>query len=401
MLSFDEAQSQLIAAAPAPARTETVPLDQATGRVLAVDVIATVDLPPADNSGMDGYAIRFADYRPGAKLPIQQRCYAGEQPRPLIPGQATRLYTGSLVPEGADTVVMQENAREADGQVEIIEAPRPGQHVRKRGEDTLAGSPLLAAGTLLRAAHVALLASQGLAEAMVHARLRVGILTTGDELAVPGQPREPGQIYNSNAPMLAALAQGLGAQVARAIHARDDEADLQQALRALHAECDLIISVGGVSVGDKDLVKPAIEALGGELALWKVRMKPGKPVAMARLDGKPVVCLPGNPVSAFAVFAVLVSPMIRRMQGRAQACPPLLRAALRTERPRLSDREDFLRVQCRALESGGAELIPYGNQGAGVLTSIAWADGLARLPAGAPVEDGHLVQYYDLKHWLA
>lgn len=401
MLEFDEAQSRLIAAAPAPARTETISLAQAAGRVLATDLSATVDLPAADNSAMDGYAIRHADYQPGAKLPIQQRCYAGDLPQPLVPGQATRLFTGSLMPEGADTVVMQEDTREADGFVEITQAPRAGQHVRKRGEDIRAGKPLLAAGTLLQAAHVAMLASQGLAEVTVYTRLRVGILTTGDELAAPGQPRRPEQIYNSNGPMLAALTEGLGAQAVHVLHARDDEAALQQALRTLRDDCDLVISVGGVSVGDRDLVKPAIESLGGEVALWKVRMKPGKPVALAQLDGKPVVCLPGNPVSAYAVFAVLVSPVIRRMQGRTLVCPPVARAALRTERTRQDSREEFLRVQCTPLAGGGAELTPYANQGSGVLSSLPWADGLARLPAGVPVNDGDLVAYYDLRHWLA
>ena len=401
MLEFDEAQSQLTAAAPAPSRTETVPLASAAGRVLAVSLTATVDLPSADNSAMDGYAIRFADYQPGAKLPIQQRSYAGDQPAPSIAGQATRLFTGSLIPTGADTVVMQEDTREADDTVEIMQAPRAGQHVRKLGEDVRSGTPLLPAGTLLQSAHIALLASQGLARIEVHPRLRVGILTTGDELAVPGQPRETSQVYNSNGPMLAALAQGLGAEVTQVLHARDNMADLQTALRELQASCDLIISVGGVSVGDRDLVKPAIETLGGELAMWKVRMKPGKPVAMARLDGTLMICLPGNPVSAYAVFAMLASPMIRRMQGRAQVYPPVLRAALRTDKTRQDSREEFLRVQYRPVANGSADLAPYGNQGSGVISSLPWADGLARLPAGVPVNDGDIVAYYDLKHWLA
>jgi molybdopterin molybdotransferase len=401
MLEFDEAQSRLTEAAPLPNRAETVPLAQAAGRVLAADLTATVDLPPADNSAMDGYAIRHADYRPEIAMPVQQRSYAGEQPQPLVAGQATRLFTGSLIPQGADTVVMQEDTREADGMVEITAAPLAGQHVRRQGEDVRAGTPLLPTGTLLQAAHVALLASQGLDKVEVYPRLRVGILTTGDELAVPGQPRQAGHVYNSNGPMLTALAQGLGADVAQVRHARDDAADLQAALRALQAECDLIVSVGGVSVGDHDLVKPAIESLGGELALWKVRMKPGKPVAMARLGGKPIVCLPGNPVSAYSVFAVLVSPMIRRMQGRSRIYPPVMRAALRTEKTRQDSREEFVRVQYHPLADGLADVAPYSNQSSGVISSLPWCDGLARLPAGVPVADGDIVSYYDLKHCLS
>ncbi|WP_459615312.1 molybdopterin molybdotransferase MoeA [Bordetella sp. 2513F-2] len=401
MLEFDQALAQLIAAAPAPTATETLDLAHACGRVLAASLNATLDLPPADNSAMDGYAIRHADYRPGAALPIQQRCYAGDMPAPLVPGQATRLFTGSLIPEGADTVVIQEDTREADGQVEILQAPRPGQHVRRRGEDTRAGAPLIEAGTVLGAGHVALLASQGLARVAAYPRLRVGVLTTGDELVPPGEPRQAQQIYNSNGPMLGALVQGLGCELVHVLHARDEEAALQQALRTLVADCDLVLSVGGVSVGERDLVKPAIESLGGELALWKVRMKPGKPVALAHIEGTPLVCLPGNPVSAYAVFAMLVSPMVRRMQGRAQPCPPVPRLPLRTERPRQDSREEFLRVQRRDLPEGGAELVPYHHQGSGVISSMPWATGLARLPAGVPITDGTPVPYYDLRYWLA
>lgn len=400
MLEFDQAQARLAEAAPAPTRIETVALAEAAGRVLAADLQATLDLPPADNSAMDGYAIRHADYQAGARLPIQQRTYAGDLPQPLLPGQATRLFTGSLVPAGADTVVMQEDAREADGHVEILREPRPGQHVRLRGEDTRAGRPLLPAGTLLQAAHVALLASQGLAHVPVYARLRVGVLTTGDELVVPGQPRAEEQIYNSNGPMLAALVRGMGADPVHVLHARDEEASLHQALHTLAADCDLILSVGGVSVGERDLVKPAIESLGGELALWKVRMKPGKPVALARIQDKPIVCLPGNPVSAYAVFAVLVSPMLRAMQGRAEIYPPVHRLALQTDRPRQDSREEFLRVQLRFDDAGAARLVPYAHQGSGVISAMPWATGLARLPYDVLVEDGAAVRYYDLRHWL-
>lgn len=308
MMEFDQAQAQLALAAQAITRRETLPLASLAGRVLAQDILATLDLPPADNSAMDGYAIRHADYEAGRALPVTQRVFAGDMPAALAPGQAARLFTGSLMPEGADTVVMQEDTREADGRVEILQAPRAGQHVRKRGEDTAAGQLLLAAGTVLQAAHIALLASQGLAQAEVYGRLRVGILTTGDELVPPGSHRQPQQIYNSNGAMLAALAEGMGAEATHVLHARDDEASLNAAFTRLLRDCDLVLSVGGVSVGERDLVKPVLESMGASLVLWKVRMKPGKPVALAHVQGKPLVCLPGNPVSAYAVFTVLVSP---------------------------------------------------------------------------------------------
>lgn len=401
MLDFDQAQTLLANAAAPLARREHVGLDETPGRVLAADLDATVDIPPADNSAMDGYALRLADWQPGARLPIQQRCYAGDTPQPLKPGHAIRLFTGSLIPDGADVVVMQEDTHEADDQVEITREPRPGQHIRQRGEDTLAGSPLLAAGTQLQAAHVALLASQGLASVPVFGRLRVGILTTGDELVPPGGARETAQIYNSNGPMLAALVRGMAAEPALVLHARDTEEDLRGAFKTLLAECDLVLSVGGVSVGERDLVKPALAALGGELSLWKVRMKPGKPVALAMIGDKPVVSLPGNPVSAYAVFAMLVSPLVRRMQGREELFPPVSRLPLRTEHPRQDSREEFLRVQRRAADDGNAELVPYGHQGSGVISSLPWSTGLARLPADVQVQDRDRVPYYDLRHWLA
>lgn len=401
MLDFDQAQTLLANAAAPLQRTEHVELAQASGRVLATHLDATVDIPPADNSAMDGYALRLADWNPQARLPIQQRCYAGDVPEPLKPGHAIRLFTGSVIPAGADVVVMQEDTTEADNHVQISREPRLGQHIRRRGEDTMAGAALLPTGTLLQAAHVALLASQGMATIPVYGQLRVGILTTGDELVLPGQPRATEQIYNSNGPMLAAMVRGMGALPVHVLHARDTEADLLDAFKTLLADCDLVLSVGGVSVGERDLVKPALAALGGELSLWKVRMKPGKPVALAQIDGKPVVSLPGNPVSAYAVFATLVTPLMRRMQGREDIFPPVSQLPLRTAQPRQDSREEFLRVQCRVADEGGSELVPYGHQGSGVISSLPWSTGLARLPADVLVQDRDTVSYYDLRHWLA
>lgn len=401
MLDFDDAQTRLANGAPRPQATTEVPLREAMGLVLARDLTATLDLPPADNSAMDGYALRHADYRDGVRLPIDQVVYAGHAPQPLKAGHAARLFTGSLMPPGADTVVMQEDTREADGHVEITHAPRPGQHVRRRGEDTASGSALLSAGTPIGPAQIALLASQGIARVTVHPAVRVGILTTGDELVAPGEARGAHQIYNSNGAMLAALVENMGARAAQVLHASDDDAALASAFQALARDCDLIVSIGGVSVGDKDRVKPVLESLGASLDLWRVRMKPGKPVAMAHVDGKPVVCLPGNPVSAFAVFAVLVSPLLRRMQGRNALFPQVSMLTLRTAEPRQDSREEFLRVR-RVVNAGGVgELQAYDKQGSGVVSSLPWATGLARIPAGQAVYDGEKVAYYDFMHWLS
>jgi len=405
MLDFDDAQKLLADAVQPVAATQHLPLRQAMGLVLAQDLTAALDMPPADNSAMDGYALRHADYHAGRALPVQQVVYAGHRPEPQRPGTATRLFTGSILPDGADTVVMQEHTREIDGQVEILTPPTLGQHIRRRGEDTARGTQLLPAGTPIGAAQIALLASQGVAEIPVHPAVRVGILTTGDELVPPGAPCGEHQIYNSNGPMLAALVEGMGARVVHMMHAADQEVAITAAFKQLSAQCDLVISVGGVSVGDRDLVKPVLAALGAELALWKVRMKPGKPVALAHVDrgdgGRtPVICLPGNPVSAFAVFAVLVSPMVRRLQGRRDIFPQVSHVKLRTKAPRGDSREEFLRVRRLADADGGETLEAFDRQGSGVVSSLPWASGLARIPAGQTISDGGTVAYYDFRHWL-
>lgn len=401
MLDFDQAQQRLAEAGPAPTTAVNCPLHEANGRVLATDVVARVDLPPADNSAMDGYAIRHADYAPDRALPIQQRCYAGDTPQPLKPGQTIRLFTGSVMPQGADTVVMQENALEKDDTVRITAAPLQGDHVRKQGEDVEKDQVILTAGTHLGPAEVALLASQGIDQVSVWPQLKVGILTSGDELVEPGQSLGPAQIYNSNGAMLRALAQNLGARVVHVLHALDTHESLQTAFDTLLADCDLVLTVGGVSVGEKDLVKPVIEHLGGQLNLWKVCMKPGKPVALAQIGDTPVVCLPGNPVSAFVVFTLLVSPLVRRMQGRESIFPPSGWGRLRSNRSFHETREEFLRVQAKSDSHGRFTLAPYALQGSAIISSLPWADGLARIPVNTTVSDDDLVRYYAFADWLA
>ncbi len=402
MLDFDSAQATLAGRARAPEATETLPLEALDGRILAEDVVATVDLPRADNSAMDGYALRCADFAPGAILPIQAHQYAGHAPEPLRPGQAIRLFTGSLIPEGADTVVMQEDTEATDAGVRILRAPRPGDHVRRRGEDMRRGEVVLSRGTRIGPGQVAVLAAQGRAAALAYPRLRVGILTNGDELVAPGRPLGPAAVHNSNGPMLAALCKGMGADPARVLHAPDQADAIESALDELSRACDLVLSVGGASVGDKDLVKPAIEALGGTLDLWRVRMKPGKPVALATLADRPLVCLPGNPVSAFVVFALLASPLIRGLQGRREVLPPVWRGVLRTDRTwGGGGRDDFLRVRVEHRPDGLPVLTPHEQQSSGAMCSLAWAHGLARVPADTRTGDGAVLSWYPLPDWLA
>ncbi|MGG4604764.1 gephyrin-like molybdotransferase Glp [Paenalcaligenes sp. Me131] len=401
MLDFDIAQQRLVDAGKPLDRTESVQLHNSRGRVLAETVHAALNIPPADNSAMDGYAIRFADYHTDKALPIQQRVYAGDVPEALQAGYAVRLFTGSLIPANADTVVIQELCSEDDNQLRILEAPIKGQHVRYAGEDMAQQQPILQRGTLLDSSHIAMLAAQGIVEVQVYDRLRVGILTTGNELTEPGQPLKTGQIYNSNASMLRALAQEMQTEVTHVIHAPDTLESIQAALEKLSHECDLVLTVGGVSVGDKDLVKPAIEAAGGELQLWKVRMKPGKPVALATLNNTSIIGLPGNPVSAYAVFALMVTPLVRVLQGRSIALPRTSYGKLDCDETLHGAREEFLRVQAITREDGSLHLLPYPQQGSGIISSLAWATGLARVPADTDVTPGTQVRYYDFAHWCA
>ena len=401
MLDFDDAQRLLSEAGSAPSTTETCLLSEAFGRVLAQDITARVDLPPADNSAMDGYAIRFADYAAGKALMIQQRCFAGQSPEALKPGQTIRLFTGCVMPENADTIVMQENIVEREGQIIITQAPTRGEHVRYRGEDVEQEERILTAGSVLHAGHIALIASQGIERVSVFPRLKVGILTTGDELIEPGKPLSPAQIYNSNAAMLIGLVTQLGGIVCHTLHAADTHEAIENAFLTLLADCDLILTVGGVSVGEKDLVKPTLELLGGKLDLWRVCMKPGKPVALAKVRNTPVVCLPGNPVSAFVVFSLLVSPLVRKLQGRTDLFPSVSYGRLRTNKSFRETREEFLRVQYKPDPSGLPALIPYTLQGSAIVSGLPWASGLARIPVNTTVADDDVVAYYDFAHWLS
>ena len=400
MLDFDDAQQRLMGAAIPPSTTERVHLADALGRVLAHDLVALIDIPPADNSAMDGYALRFADYDAERTLPVQPAAYAGDVPEALKPGHAMRLFTGSLIPDDADTVVIQEECELDDKQaLRILNPPTKGQHVRYQGEDMAQGRTILYAGTLLSSGHVAMLAAQGMAELEVFPKPKIGILTTGNELVAPGTPLKEGQIYTSNAPMLAALVEQMQAVVHRSVQAQDELPAIQEALQQLTQECDLVLTVGGVSVGDKDLVKPAIEAAGGSMNLWRVKMKPGKPVALAHLNDTPIVGLPGNPVSAYAVFILMVSPLLRALQGRTELCPPIHHFPLGGEQRFLGWREDFLRTRLQANATGQLEAVPHSQQFSNIINSLGWASGLARIPADVDTGPGDQVAFYDFNLW--
>lgn len=430
LTSLDEALAALLAQAAPLGRSETVTLFDADGRVLAEPLVSALQVPPLDNSAMDGYALRAADAAaPGAVLPVTQRIAAGQTGAPLAAGSAARIFTGAPLPPGADCVVMQEEAEPLEGgaRVRLRNAAQPGQCVRRAGEDVARGSQVLRQGERLLPASIGLAAGVGAARLNVAARPRVALLCTGDELVMPGsvapQDLPPGAIYNSNRYFLRALLLRLGCQVSDLGSVPDNLAATQAALAQAAQGHDVILSSGGVSVGDEDHVKPAVQQLGA-LQLWRIAIKPGKPFTYGHVRRTPgaasatdadaahaapppgtpgaahFIGLPGNPVSSFVTFLLLVRPFLLRLMGvplaEAAALPASpLRAAF--DWPRPGKGREFLRARRNA--QGEVEL--FAHQGSGVLTSLHWADGLVDLPAGHTVARGQAVRFISLQELLA
>lgn len=397
-LSFDEAQLRFMLTFSPLTRSSQVPLSRALGRILAMPVYATVDQPPVDQSAMDGYAVRYSDIVQGAALRIQQRCYAGDVPAPLAPGCVTRIFTGSLIPLGADTVVMQEDAQEIDGCVTFAAAVHPNTHIRYQGEELRADHLLIEEGTRIKQGHIGLAAAQGIELVNVFHSTRVGILTIGDELVRPGCVRKVQQIYNSNAPLLVTLIEGIGATVTNELHVSDTERAIALALYELRSRCDLIVTAGGASVGEKDLVRAALTSEGASFVVTGVNMKPGKPAALARYAGIPVVVLPGNPGAVFSAFTLLAIPLIRRLQGRTNCLPLIYQLPISFETACDNGRDRFLKV-CLETSANNTTSLQMTTQYGAMLT-FASADGLCRLPKGISFSHGDVVPFYDFAHWL-
>lgn len=366
---------------------ETIPLAQARGRILAVDTTARVDVPPAANSAMDGYALQIPDGPAPWRLPISQTIAAGTASQPLQPGTAARIFTGGEIPPGANAVAIQEECERDGDQVIILEAVHEGENIRPRGQDLQRGQIIARTGAKLSAVHLGILASCGVDSVEVRRRPRVALLSSGSELMEPGQPLAPGQIYNSNLYLLGGILQEWGCELIRQECVADDLEQTRNLLRSVADSADLIISTGGVSVGDADYLKAAITSLG-ELDLWKVNLKPGKPLAFGRVGITPILALPGNPVSAFTTAALFVKPFIEGLYGRPLQKLPFEDhpAGFAICQPRR--RPEFLRVR---LEHN--RLQPFANQSSGVLSSILWADGLAWLAADTTVAEGDLLPY--------
>ena len=395
LMPVEVALARLLALAEAaPIRdTESVLLAASAGRVLAHDLISSLDLPPWPNSAMDGYALNVADWS-GELLAVSQRIFAGAAPEPLAPGTCARIFTGAPVPEGADCVEMQENAQvQADGRVAFTQALHAGQNIRPQGQETTIGEVVLSAGTRLGPVEQGLAASLGCATLQVIRRVKVAVLSTGDELVEPGQPLGPGQIYNSNRVLLCSWLTRLGCEVVDAGILPDDLPATRQRLGELSA-VDLILSTGGVSVGEADYLGVALRE-EGELALWKLAIKPGKPLTCGHFRGVPVIGLPGNPASTLVTFAMLARPYLLRRQG-VQAVEPLkFQVPAGFVWPKPGNRREYLRGR---LEQGRALI--YKNQSSGVLRSAAWADGLVEVLEERTLVEGDWVGFIPLSEVL-
>ena len=395
LMPVEVALERLLALAEAaPIReSESVLLAESDGRVLANDLIATLDLPPWPNSAMDGYALNLADWT-GAPLPVSQRIFAGQAPEPLAPGTCARIFTGAPVPAGADCVEMQENAQvQANERVLFTEALRVGQNIRPQGQETTVGETVLPAGTRLGPIEQGLAASLGCATLQVIRRVKVAVLSTGDELIEPGQPLGPGQIYNSNRVLLCSWLTRLGCEVVDAGILPDDLPATRQRLAELGA-VDLILSTGGVSVGEADFLGLALRE-AGELALWKLAIKPGKPLTFGHFRGVPVIGLPGNPASTLVTFALLARPYLLRRQGVQTVEPLKFQVPAGFVWPKPGNRREYLRGR---LEQGRAVI--YKNQSSGVLRSAAWAEGLVEVLEHSTLVEGDGVGFIPLSEVL-
>jgi molybdopterin molybdotransferase len=407
LLALADALAQLLATALPIAATEQIATLEADGRVLASNVVSALHVPPQDNSSMDGYAVRVLDLTaPGVEMPVSQRIPAGSAGAALQMQTVARIFTGAPIPAGADAVVMQEDCVAVAGsagdaaRVQVNAIPKPGQWIRRAGEDVASGAVVLAKGQRLGPAELGLAASIGMDHLVVVKRPRVALFSTGDELVMPGtvapQDMKPGAIYNSNRFFLNSLLRRMGCVVTDFGIVPDKLDATIGAMREASAVHDMILTSGGVSVGEEDHIKPAVLSLGS-LDLLQIAIKPGKPFAHGKVGAAHFIGLPGNPVSSFVTFLLLVRPFLLRLQGVTAVAPTATSMRADFDWPRADKRQEFLRVRRNA--QGGLELFP--NQSSGVLTSAVWGDGLVDNPSGQTIQKGDAVRFYSFAELLA
>ena len=399
LMSADDALSFLIDSASVTAKTEAVSLDDSLGRILASDIHSTINVPGFDNSAMDGYTIALNNSQVAQEnlsFKVVDRIAAGSTGKDLNSGSAARIFTGAPIPKGANTVVMQEECKlsEDKSQITVARAINLNENIRPTGNDILKGNVILSSGKQIKPQDISLAASVGVGELVVFKKIKVGVFFTGDELVEPGNPLSPGKIYNSNRYALVALLKQVGCDVINLGNIEDKLDATCDALEALESQCDLIMTTGGVSVGEEDHVKPAVEKLG-ELNLWKIRMKPGKPLAYGKVKQTPFIGLPGNPVSSFVTFCIFSLPFIKKMQGNSNYESKILKVKTNFDCKRAKPRREYARVRIdHSTETPLANLFP--KQGSDVMSSVVWADGIIEIPENTTFETGTILNYYSM-----
>lgn len=392
LMPVDEALQRLSECVVPVSETEEIALSDGLGRVLAEAITSPLNVPPLANSSMDGYAVRADEIHEGIQLPVSQRIPAGSVGSALLEGTIARIFTGAPVPEGADAVVMQELCEVGADGVTISASIDKGENIRAAGEDIKQGELVLSAHHKLRAQDLGLLASVGVCRIRVYKRLRVAVFFTGDELREPGEVLAEGQIYNSNRYTLVGMLQRMGCEVVNLGIIQDDLASTIDALNDASSQADLVMTSGGVSVGEEDHVKSAVDSLGA-LDLWRISIKPGKPLAFGEVNGVPFLGLPGNPVSVFATTCVLARPFILAMQGGEFESVKGFNVTANFDLAYTVRRQEYLRVRLVVAENGKAVLESYPNQSSGVLTSASWADGLAVVREGVKLSKGDELEF--------
>lgn len=401
LTSYDDALRALLAKVPATEAIIEKPLLAALGDVLAKTINSSINVPPADNSAMDGYSLNTIDIASSGKtrLRVSQRIAAGQSGQPLEPGTAARIFTGAPIPAGANAVIMQEQVEVAGDTISFDVKPAASQNIRPAGNDIKTGDNILSQGCLLRPQELGLAASIGLQFLPVFKQVRVGIFFTGDELVEPGEALAPGKIYDSNRYTLHGMLQKLGCDIIDLGLVGDTLEATKAAMLDATGKADLVVTCGGVSVGEEDHVRIAIEQMG-ELFLWRLAIKPGKPLAFGNINHTPFVGLPGNPVSVFATFMLFVCPLIKTMQGRNWQKPNAMPVVAGFDWPRPDSRREFLRARLEQDEDLGLVARIYPNQDSGVLTSTSWAQGFVEIAEGATVKKGEPVDYLLFSEFL-
>tara|TARA_R110001592_G_scaffold238227_2_gene497817 strand:- start:118221 stop:119489 length:1269 start_codon:yes stop_codon:yes gene_type:complete len=396
--NLDEALAELLAANtqnasannPSGLATEKIPIAQALKRVLAIDIYSNLNVPPADNSAVDGYALNIENYHPEKPLPISQRIPAGSAPKALEKNTAARIFTGANIPDGANCVVMQENIRlhNEGRQISISENLMPGQNIRPKGQDISSGAHILSRGSVLTPQKLALIASIGISEVSVYKALKIAILSTGNELIEPGLSLKEGQIYNSNRYLLSGFLQSLNFEIIDLGVIPDKLESTLSALKKAASEADMVITTGGASVGEEDYIQSAIKSLG-EVAFWKVAIKPGKPVMLGKINNTPILGLPGNPGAVFVTFMILARPFLLHKQGLNSVLPKAFSLPINFDIKKAGIRREFLRV----IRNQDNRLELHPNQSSGMLSSACWADGLAVIMENTAPKQGDLVNF--------